>query len=249
MINLFKRPKVKFLCSIEAALIAYPVEPINKAVPKWLETEAAEYSKDYKEINANTLSKTTFTKCKGIRELYKTGWVVRAWQDIYVDANDDGSFEWRTKVNQSAYNGVNEVSAHSPDTFKHCPHLSKYVPILKIQTPWVMDIPKGYSALQLPVAYQDNPLFTGVEGIYNRNFGLMDLTIQLFWHGRGPQMIKAGTPLAHFILIKNEKIECEVRVMNEEEVKVSRLQRMLKNICFKPNYKDMLTAIKKTLKD
>jgi hypothetical protein len=245
MIFFFKKPKIEFLSTVDTALHIHPIEPSNFARPKWLEVEAAHYVADNKVLNVDSLTARTIAKCRGIRDLYKTGWVVRAWQDIYVDAKDNGSLEWRTPTSQEKINGEVEMSAHSSDTFKHCPHLSKQVPIIKLHNPWIVKIPKGYNILQLPMAYQDNSLFTTAMGMYDSDFGLMELNVQLFWHGRGPQIIKAGTPLAQYILVKKEKIPYEVRKATSEERQILATQQHIKQNTFKTNYVSMLAALKK----
>ena len=42
------------------------------------------------------------------------------------------------------------------DIFKYSDFYTKKSPILKIQLPWVVKIPKGYSLLQLPVPYREH---------------------------------------------------------------------------------------------
>lgn len=243
MINFFKKPKVEFLCTLEAAMYTYPIEPINKSKPKWLEKEAAQFVAEQKLFGVGHIA-STIAKCRGIRDLYKTGWVLKAWQDIYVDAKEDGSCEWRTRVNLEKLDGAPEVDFHSADTFRNCPHLKEQIPIIKIQPPWLMKIPKGYNVIQLPMFYDENDLFTTALGIYDSTFGFMELNVQLFWHKRGPHIIKAGTPLAHYILLKDEKIPHEIRLVTDEERKQVGTKQAIIACAFKTNYRSMLTMLK-----
>jgi len=156
-------------------------------------------------------------KCPGIMLMFKTGWIQTTYQDIEIETYGDGvDFNWRTEIDQSALPEVGEilnnyVHYHTPeqfDKFKPVP-ANTLKTILKINSPWFVEIPKGYSILRLPIPYQDDTRFSVPSGILNyNNF----LNVQLYWHClNGKQIIKKGTPLCQMILIKNQELECEIK--------------------------------------
>jgi hypothetical protein len=64
----------------------------------------------------------------------------------------------------------------------------------------------------MPIPYSDNVDFTSAVGILRGN---SFLNIQLFWHClKGVRTIKAGTPLHQMILIKDEKTDMNLELIN-----------------------------------
>lgn len=246
---LFKKPKVEFLCMLKEALVAHPITEISKAKPRWLDEHATEYANLAKEtLTDDNVMLRSVAKCRGIRDLFKTGWVLYNWQDIYIRVEEGGKFTWSTPLSQKQLIGFDMVSFHSNESFSKCPHLAQQVPIIKVLTPWRVKIPDGYSLMQLGVPYQDHNMFTTGVGIFPDKFGYMELNIQLFWHEKRPMILKAGTPLAHLVLIKNEKIPTDIRMASADELKRIASQQNIKNSMFRPNYAEMTAHLSK-LKD
>jgi hypothetical protein len=89
--------------------------------------------------------------------------------------------------------------------------------LIKIQTPWFVTVPKGYSLLCLPVPYNDDIRFTASTGVLK---GCNDVNAQLFWHvKKGKEVVKKGTLLAQYILIKDEEVDYTVSVANDSDLK------------------------------
>ena len=105
--------------------------------------------------------------------------------------------------------------------------------VLKFDLPWVARIPKGYKMLQMHPMYQDENRFTTLSGILEPQLGHAAIgTIPFFCHFTGVETIKAGTPVAQFILIPNEQ-EAEVIDLEDDKSKY--------DIIFKPGfYKQMI---------
>lgn len=242
----FTKPKIEFLCMLPEALAAHPVQHISKARPKWLDEHATDYAFRSKEtLTDENVTLRTVAKCRGIREMFRTGWLLYNWQDIYIRVEEGGKFTWSTPVSQKQLIGFDMVSFHSNESFSKCPHLAEQVPIIKVLTPWRAKIPDGYSLMQLGVPYQEHDMFTTGTGIFPDKFGFMELNIQLFWHEKRPMILKAGTPLAHLVLIKNEEISSEIRLADEKERRLIAAQQTIKNSMFRPNYVDMVDSIRK----
>lgn len=244
LMNIFKKPKVEFLCTHPGALETYPIVPIQKARPKWLESELREY------IHRKSIGQAekTIARCPGITKLYKTGWIVYSWQDIKVRVEPNGQFSWSAKIDESRIKpgGGVVMGNHLADTFKHSEFLSKRVPILKLQLPWAVKIPKGYSVLQLPIPYQEHDLFTTATGIYDYDFGYFELNLQLLCKpGSQEFIIEAGMPLAHLVLIKDEKIAAEVRYATGGEIQEMLTMTMMKASKHMINYANLKKAIAK----
>lgn len=245
-----KQPKVEFLCTADVALIQYPIIEARKFMPEWFTQATTEHAKDMlllKQSNdVNAIRDVS--KCNGIRKLLKTGWVVRAYQDIHLQIVGT-QFIWTTPLDQVQLNNIPLVEHHSTDSFKKCPHLENKTPILKIQLPWLVKIPKGYNMMQLPLAYWNETRFTTATGIFDRQFGFMQINVQLLWEGGdGEFLIKAGTPLAHLILVPEINVSHTVRLVTEKEARQQQNIVDIKSCSYHQNYAVIKNNIKQVFK-
>lgn len=244
-------PTIKFLSMIPGVKEAYPIKPISSYRPSWLNEEATQYAKEREQCKHNPLLYLTqsksIAKCVGIRKIYSTGWVIPAWQDIIINYNpENGDWSWHTAMDQTKINPkLNPyIVEHDANSFRKCPHLRQN-PIIKIESPWLAKIPKGYSILQLPFPYKEHDNFDVAVGIFNKSFGLMELNVQMFWKKPGATLIPAGTPLSHIMLIKDEEYEQEISDITPEEEKEWEAQKIIRNTSFDRNYQEIKQTISK----
>ena len=91
--------------------------------------------------------------------------------------------------------------------------------VLKFNLPWVARIPKGYKMLQMHPMYQDENRFTTLSGILEPHLGHAAVgTIPFYCHFTGVETIKAGTPLAQFVLIP-DNMNFEVKSLDDDKIK------------------------------
>jgi len=190
--------------------------PITKATHKDFEWVKKAYE-DYRE-NSNMKSHTS--KCPGILSIMNMGYIQKTYQDITIMPSGDG-FYWKISINQAAlkFGDVisNYVSEHTPEQlykFKKFPK-NTLPTILKIQSPWFVEIPEGYSLLSMPIPYNDNVTFTAATGILRgNNF----CNVQVYVHSLNEEIfIPKGTPLCQYILIKDEPDTCELKVIESRD--------------------------------
>jgi hypothetical protein len=188
-----------------------PIELAKASMPKWVKAAQLDFAKKLADGYPNKVVSSPH-RCPGIVDLITSGVIVRAWHDIAITTNGDGqNFEWNTPVNPEPYTGNEAVGFHPPDL------LTDYLPkrgdtlrtIIKLYAPWLVSAPDGYRLLSMPMAYSDDARFTNCPGILDTKMN-RQLNLQLFWHVLdGTEVIRAGTPLAHLILIPDE-IPCEI---------------------------------------
>tara|TARA_Y100000004_G_C8890258_1_gene401669 strand:+ start:285 stop:992 length:708 start_codon:yes stop_codon:yes gene_type:complete len=208
-------------------------------------------SKEYKhswikKAMNNELSKNV-TKCPGIFKIKNEGWLIRTWQDIKLSINGS-SYHWETPINQkklSTHFECDQIEHHGEiflyNHFDNWP-ANTFSKVIKITTPWVVDIPKGYSLHQMHPAYLDENRFTTLPGIYTSETGLNCLNVPVLWHAtKGEFIIKAGTPIAQLVLSKKEDIHYKTLVANESKqfLVKERLTNLLLNMSFKRVYKNI----------
>ena len=172
---------------------------------------------------------TSIKKCPGIIDYCKQGYIIRAWQDIKIKTNQDAeSYQWSTPYSTDKFlskelnNLINYdiITGMGPDLFyNYFPKNNTLKTVLKINTPWFIELPKNYKALFLPVWYDNESRFSTIPGILDP---ILDsrINIQLYWHELGKEnIIKAGTPLVKIIPFKNDNWEIESREINQTEAK------------------------------
>ena len=168
-------------------------------------------------------------KCPGIIDVVHQGWILRAWQDILIDTSEDGlSYTWQTPFNEQQAHGIPSVTVHQPqelvDFFQYWDSPTKL--IFKLNVAWQCKVPKGYGLLTLPVAYADEDRFETVPGIHRHEYGWAMLNPQIKWKAPpGKMLIKAGTPLAQFVLVEMRDVETKV-YYSEKLEKTFKLQQM-----------------------
>jgi hypothetical protein len=227
-------PNLKFYSLIPEITKNFPITKAESVNFNWVQ----KCRTDYKEKNkTNSVEKHT-ARCIGINSILKTGWIQYTYQDIEIKTNGDGtSFLWRSEIDQQSLPEVGKllnhyIDFHTPDDFyKFRPFDNNTLKtVIKIQSPWFVEIPKNYFLLRIPIPYPDDNRFTVVPGILNyNNF----LNVQIYWHClNSTEIIKKGTPLCQFILIKNENIDYEICQFNsvDEFSKIYRFGHMVEKI-------------------
>ena len=188
-----------------------PIIPIKQYHFEWIER-----AKQFYAVNDYSV-KTT--KCPGILSILNKGWIQRSYQDILIETKGDNrDFNWKTPIDQATTkNGCaigDYIHWHYQEQFDafHPVRPGTLQTILKINSPWFVEVPKGYSLLMMPVPYNDDNRFTAATGLLRgNNF----LNVQLFWHcTNSVERIPAGTPLNHMILIKDDTVDYHIETID-----------------------------------
>jgi hypothetical protein len=212
--------KLIFKSFIPSIIKETPIRKIKPLEFEWIR-KAFE---DYKKTKEQNIGGMHTVKCPGIMNVMNTGWVQYAYQDLTIKTfGDYSSYSWASEIDQEKlkYGEVMNqyLNIHTPDQlekFKPFPIHTLHT-IFRIQSPWYVYIPKGYALISMPIPYHDDNRFTPATGILKgENF----LNIQLYWHRiNSVEIIKKGTPLVQYILLKDEEIELELKEMTDKDVK------------------------------
>lgn len=222
MFNLFKKPKVVFECLIPGVERLMPMVEAKTIKHGWAKNAIAEFVADRKHPEFGMHKKVYTARCPGIFNLQRHGWVMRTWQDITIETFGDGCrFEWASAIDQKLLNEHvgNCVGFHEDiqlANYRENWPSNTLRTLLKIQSPWRCIVPKGYYLMEMPVAYSDENRFTTVSGYFSYEQGPAQMNPQFMWHVmNGKTLIKAGTPIAQYILVPKEKYDMEVRPLKE----------------------------------
>jgi hypothetical protein len=222
--SLFKKPKVVFECLIPGVERLMPMVEAKDIRHAWVNKAQQELAQLRKSPSWGMEKLIHTAKCPGIFQLQRHGWVMRTWQDVTIETFGDGSrFEWASPIAQNKLNEqAGEYIGFHPEM-----QLANYMDnwpkntlrtLLKFQSPWRCVVPKGYYLLEMPVAYSDESRFTTVSGFFNYEQGPAQMNPQFMWHiPNGKTLIKAGTPIAQYILVPKDKYDMEIKVSKQAD--------------------------------
>jgi hypothetical protein len=205
---------IKFKCFIPEVIKETPIVKSKPSMFKWFNRAVEDFKKNSKNLHT--------AKCPGIISVLNQGWIQCAYQDLTITTNGDlNSFKWETTFDQikTKYGDIisDYVSFHQSDQLEKFKKFEKntLTTIIKIQSPWYVTIPDGYSLLSMPVPYNDDSRFTAATGLLK---GSNFLNIQLYWHRiNSKEKIEKGTPLCYYLLMKNEIFTEEISEINDED--------------------------------
>lgn len=201
--------KIEFYSTVPGVADTFPVQEAKECIPSWMSLARQEYLKDKSEINV--------FRCPGIVDLLTTGFIVSAWHDIELGQLQDGHLHGRCpSAELENLLGYPPVQVQGGDSIgKHLPKRPwSHQDILKINTPWCVNVPKGVKLMILPISYTDNLQFESTIGILDPAIS-NDINIQGYINALGP--IKAGTPIAHIVPMTERKYNLVVREMNAKD--------------------------------
>lgn len=219
--------KIEFFNTFEGVIDQYPIEPMSKAIPKWVRTARDDYVKD-KQYRRNHIF-----RCSGIADLYKTGYVVRAWHDILVE-EVDGNMRWMVPSKEFD----NAVQAHT-DVAKFLPKRPwSQSTILKVNTPWHIISP--VKVMVLPIPYADTFDFEACTGLLDTSIST-EVNIQLYINAKRT-MIEAGTPLCYLVPLTDKPTTISMREATEKDQKWLKKRYYINNSTFNLNIKRVKDA-------
>lgn len=223
---MFNKLKIEFYSVIPEITDVAPIIPAHSVKPKWFKAAQDNFIDTAKSPNFGMHKFLHTAKCPGIFNLIRYGWVMTTWQDIIIKTNGDmQSFEWKTPLDQTKLTNGSTVG----DTVAYHPprQLSDYYGgwddslncVLRINTPWRCIVPKGYYLLEGPLPYTEETRFTTISGFYSQDYGVSQLNVQLKWHVlNGETLIKAGTPIAHFMLVPKDEAQLVVSKASDKQI-------------------------------
>jgi len=222
MFNIFQRkPKLVFKTGIPGLEALHPIVPAADFAHEF-HSRAKHQKREPGDTNATT-------KCLGIRDYFSKGFVQTTFCDVEIITNGNGmDFVYRTPMKTDHmyiqglestligfhnYSQYFEFMGRPENTLGH---------IIKYSSPWSVHVPKGYYLLQTPLHHVAEQRFTTSTGVLSEGL-VIDLNVQMIWNvPNSTTLLKAGTPIAHYQLIRKEEVDVECVPMTVEEGKVHR---------------------------
>jgi hypothetical protein len=185
----------------------FPPVPASKDLPEWYQN-AQSYWNDSKRPQKDKAF-TTVKKCMPVFDSLTSGYLIRTNQDIYVDQTENGPyFHWREDVSPLP-GKLPLITQHSAFQAQEHP-LNKYNNQLKIDNPWLIKTPKGYSCLFIPPVHRHKTIVI-LPGVVDTDSYYERIHFPFNFIEKGFEgMIPAGTPIAQVIPFKRESYKMEV---------------------------------------
>jgi hypothetical protein len=231
--NWFKKnPTVEFYSLMPEIVDLAPIQNARNFRPELMVNATKDYAEKKKHPLFGMVKLITTAKCPGIYNYARYGWVMTTWQDLVIETNGDGSsFTWYTPIDQRSVHSVDTigemVSSHSKE--QYADYIGGSIPnsidtVIKINTPWRCNVPEGYFLQEAPLPYTTEKRFTTITGFYSKEVGIAQMNVQLLWHVlKGTTLIKAGTPIAHYMLIPKEQPNMRCVAATPEQVRLNKL--------------------------
>ena len=246
ILGIFKRdkPKIEFCSEIIGVEKIMPIIPAKDLPLEWVKRATAHVKKE--GLYDADISKAHITRCPGIISSRTQGWIVRAHQDIEIDATEK-DIVWRTPVDDQKYSfdilepTVNTFQDYVLHQFMKNWPKGAHPMVVKINTPWHVKIPRGYKMLQTMPAFGDENRFQTITGIVEEEHGIVKLNFPMYWFDRGTTLIKQGTPLAQLMVIRQDKVEAEISNMDNNPTFKEKMQGSWYNLrsTFTRNYNEI----------
>ncbi len=245
-----KAPAIKFISTIPGVSDFAPIYPASRYVYPWAKKAAESYKEGIKACPFEKHS--TIQRCPGINKIKSMGWILPSWQDINITTDGAGvDFTYTTPLDQNDLNNESNVSFHKKELysdFRDTWPVDTLKTVIKINTGWRVEVPKGYVLLQVPVPYMDTDIFTPLEGAYTYEYGPASINVPMYWHKHsGTHTIKAGTPLVKLILVSEP--EALVEVVEDLEYRPGILANLVYSREFIRTYKSIKKFFTHNTKD
>lgn len=227
---------IQFFCTIPGVAETFPIIEAKNYKPEWTKAAIQDLiNKKNNVININTGRFTHLSYCPGIFDLFKTGYIVPMWYDIYIktEKNKPG-FSWTIADRSfSTLSDIKFIDTHSEEMTNFIPKRKGTINnIVKINTPWNVIVPENLKFLCLPISYPDHFDYESTSGVYDPSQS-SEINIQMNWNvEEGEILIKAGTPLMHIIPLSEKTFKLENRTATEKDLKWVRVNKYMKTFSF-----------------
>ena len=190
----------------------FPIIESKDLKLKWVKGVREDFQKCVKKGESNIPSWTHLSRCPGIFDLFKDGYVILLHKDIIIKPKEE-DFEFIV-ANDTLHSPFG-ITHQSTELIAKPPWAANF--IIKINTGWHVIAPKSVKFLMLPIAYPDTFDFTATAGVLDPAIST-EVNFQLFWNATETEtLIQAGTPMVQLIPLTEKKYQWVQRIMNQQD--------------------------------
>jgi hypothetical protein len=209
----------------------YPI-PTKLNIPEW-----------YKKLEHTVLNKTV-KGCMPFLDTLTAGYLLKMPQDFFVRHNIDNKDKnqniikdsFQTFALHNHYSFLKEkkinlnsgIDIHSIEQVFGSPfvEINKNLPFYKINNPWKIKTPKGYSCLFVPPLNNSDDRFSIIPGIVDTDNFPLEINFPIILNGiKYPVLetiIKRGTPYVQVIPFKRDSWKMIIKSTKEKEKEIEK---------------------------
>jgi len=194
-----------------------PIVPAIQALPKW-----------YKDMKPWIAGHTppdhhnngTVKACPAMFDSMTQGYIMPLWTDLYVEPSEDGLplFSWNPGIVSGTERPL--MQRFGPKVTEGMPHADKTQnTAFKIDSPWMITTPPGYSTLFVAPFNNKDIMFEAMTGVIHTDVFTTYINLPFLWTAPADfkGIIKQGTPLVQLIPFKREEFEYEIGFISSDQ--------------------------------
>lgn len=205
-----KTPKIEFLCDPRYEGVYPEPKPARAFIPAWMKSMPQIAASDSKEFPVGTVK-----KCVPVLDAMTSGYIIPFPSSMRVSVDELGNvnFNWTD-------DNFKLIEEHSVG---QAPGMPGSGPIFKFMNPWVVKLPKGYSAIFTHPFNRGEELFKLFDGIVDCDeYGnQVNFPFRLA-PGVHDTIIQSGEPMVQVIPFRREEWRSVVRSLSDKELNESR---------------------------
>jgi hypothetical protein len=194
-----------------------PIVPAIQALPKWYKDMKPDIAgmKPSERHNNGTVK-----ACPAMFDSMAQGYIMPLWTDLYVEPSEEGVpfFSWNPGITGGGDAPL--MQRFDLEVTQGMPNADRtQAPAFKIDSPWIITTPPGYSMLFVPPFNNRDIMFESIAGVVNTDVFTVYMNLPFLWTGPADfkGIIKQGTPLVQMIPFKREKLEHEIGFISPEQ--------------------------------
>ena len=191
-----------------------PPQPAKKYIPEWWKNTPT-LIPNLEQGAPLTRETGTIKVCPSVQDWFSQGYVIPMWCDLHIEVKETGEVDCKQPTNILG-GGFMPNSAY----ISWMPEQQKKdaVAVLRLNCPWRMKTPAGYSSYQFPMYYHFNPDFEVPPGpVWTDEFHMINPQVIIKHYG--VTKINRGTPLCVYVPYKREPddtFQYEIKRRDEE---------------------------------
>jgi|GEM_PF-2088195 len=218
--NLKSPIKVKCYTIIAGGLHkAYP--PQVSSQPSWAKQiksfSVIETARELLKPERDRRATRTIKTCPGRVELYQKGFILPLWSDLYLYL--DGEKNWKYQFADMKSTISNHTHSQYSTLFDEDEYLH-----LKLDSPWVMYTEEDVDFVAIKPAWEVKPLdgleiLPGILTFHHQHSNNVNMFIKFPEKKEEKReiILRAGTPIYHFIPLSDRKVELEVKAVSHTD--------------------------------